>query len=37
MASLNMNAPSHVDLGEDEIVELSEVDKRLLMYKNMRN
>jgi hypothetical protein len=28
---------SHVDLGEDEMVELSEVDKRLLMYRNMRN
>lgn len=27
---------THVDLGSEEIVELSDVDKRLLMYKNMR-
>ncbi len=25
-----------VDLGSDEVVELSEVDRRLLMYKNLR-
>ncbi len=37
IASLVINGPSHVDLGEDEMVELSEVDKRLLMYRNMRN
>ena len=28
---------THVDLGENEVIEMSDVDKRLLMYKNMRN
>jgi hypothetical protein len=28
---------SQLDLGENEIIEISEVDKRLLMYRAMRN
>ena len=37
IASAVINGPSHVNLGEDEVVEMSEVDKRLMMYRNMRN
>jgi hypothetical protein len=32
----NGQTVTHVDLGQEEIVELSEVDKRLMLYRNMR-
>jgi hypothetical protein len=32
----NGQVMTHVDLGQEEIVELSEVDKRLMLYRNMR-